>query len=203
MNDVKQYIESGILELYVLGLCDHEETQKIQLLAEKHTEIKKEIELIENALKKYAEKENAAPHPALKTLLMATIDYTERLKNGEAPSFPAELNASSTITDYSEWLNRKDMVAPENADEIFAKIIGHTEKMTTVIVWIKDHVPYETHDAHFEKFLILEGTCEIIMQKKTVALKAGDYYSVPLHSTHMVKVTSATPCKAIVQRVAA
>jgi mannose-6-phosphate isomerase-like protein (cupin superfamily) len=203
MKDARAYIESGILELYVLGATNAEETAEVEKMISSYEEIKKEVEEIRAALEKYAGAKSPAPHLAVKTLLFATLDYMERLKKGEEMSFPPELNENSNAADYNQWLQRKDMSPPPEAEDIFAKIIGHTHEMTSVIVWIKDYVPYEVHDDRFEKFLILEGTCDMITDEKTYQLKAGDYFCVPLHCRHMVKVTSATPCKAIVQRVAA
>ena len=48
--DVKAYIESGILELYIAGLLSDEENQEVYLLSELHPEIKEEILAIENAV---------------------------------------------------------------------------------------------------------------------------------------------------------
>ena len=87
--------------------------------------------------------------------------------------------------------------------DIFAKIIGYAPEVTTAIVWIKEMAPEETHTDEYEKFLIIEGTCDIVIEHKVHQLKAGDYFSIPLHANHHVVVTSEIPCKAILQRVAA
>ena len=201
--DVKKYIESGILEIYVLGLATKRESEEVERLAIAHPEIKKEILEIEIALEKYAQQNNTIPHPAIQPLLMATIDYTERLKSGESPSFPPVLNENSKIEDYHEWLSREDMIAASEFEEIYAKIIGYTPKVTSAIVWIKNMTPEEVHNDEHEKFLIVEGTCDITVGEKIHQLKAGDYFAIPLHENHQVKVTSAIPCKVILQRVAA
>ena len=75
--------------------------------------------------------------------------------------------------------------------------------MITAVIWIGQMAPDETHDDEHEKFLILEGTCDITVGNDVHHLKAGDYFAIPLHKTHMVKVTSDVPCKAILQRIAA
>jgi quercetin dioxygenase-like cupin family protein len=112
------------------------------------------------------------------------------------------LHEKSTIIDFDEWLNRTDMV-PKSSTDLFAKIIGYSAKATTAIVWIKDYAPQEVHDHEYEKFLIVEGTCNIIVGEEVHALIAGDYFSIPLHKSHLVQVTSTIPCKVILQRVAA
>ena len=201
--NIKEYIESGILELYVLGVASEEETLEIQKLAIIHPEIKNEIEEISLALQKYSEETAVTPHPSTKSMLMATIDYTERLEAGEPQTFPPVLNTNSKIVEYNEWLSRKDMVAPSDFDEVFVKIIGFTPEVTSAIVWIKNMAPEEVHTNEYEKFLILEGSCDITVGEKIHKLNAGDYFSIPLHINHYLTVTSNMPCKVILQRVAA
>lgn len=50
MMEVRAYIESGILELYVFGTLNDSETQEVAQMAEKHPEIKEEIISIEKAV---------------------------------------------------------------------------------------------------------------------------------------------------------
>ena len=58
MEDIKAYIESGILELYVLGDVTHEEKFEVEAMAVKHPAIKAELDEIEKSLELYA-KDNA------------------------------------------------------------------------------------------------------------------------------------------------
>lgn len=201
--NIKEYINSGLLEMYVLGIADEKECLEIEALALNNSEIKSEIREIEISLEKHAEINGIVPHPAMKTMLMATIDYTERLQNGELQSFPPVLNANSKIEDYSQWLIRKDMAVPEDFEGMFAKIIGYTAEVTSAIVWIKSIAPDEVHKKEYERFLIVEGTCDIIVDEKINQLFPGDYFEIPLFSDHRVIVTSPMPCKVILQRVAA
>lgn len=202
MFSVSQYIETGILELYVLGIAPNEERNEVERLALEHIEIQKEIEVIKASLENFADVHRLKPNPVIKPFLMATIDYTERLKNGETPSMPPLLSANSAITDYSQWLNRSDMVSLDTED-VFAKIIGYTPEAITAIVWLKDYAPHEVHDNEYERFLIVEGTCDIFVEDEIHQFVPGDYFAIPLHKKHMVKVTSSIPCKVILQRVAA
>ena len=95
------------------------------------------------------------------------------------------------------------MSTPPDLKDIHARIIGNTAEVTTAIVWIKDMAPPETHTNEIEKFLIVEGSCEIIVEKEVYQLVSGDFFAIPLYKSHMVKVTSDIPCKIILQRVAA
>ncbi|MCE3227972.1 MAG: hypothetical protein K0S32_2523 [Bacteroidetes bacterium] len=203
MKDLKEYIESGILELYVLGMAGADEMKEVEKMAAAHPEVENEIKLITQSLKSYSKATGAQANSTIKPMVLAVIDYQERMMAGEQPTVPPVLNQNSKPEDYSTWLKRKDMVLPDNASEIFAKLIGVTPEVTTAILWIRTETPYEIHDHEYERFLILEGTCEINVDDKIYGLKAGDYMSIPLHVGHFVKVTSSTPCKAILQRVAA
>ncbi|CAN5809899.1 hypothetical protein BH11BAC7_BH11BAC7_31350 [soil metagenome] len=203
MDKFSSYINSGILEAYVLGIGTPEENAVVEKLAIAHPEIKEELEQIEISLEQYASTHAVTPHATMKPLLFASIDYTERLQKGEAPSFPPLLNKNSKNSDYAAWTERPDMVVPADVENIFLKIIGHTPQATTAIVWIKEMAPDEIHHDEHESFLILEGTCDIKIGDKIHQLVPGDYLSIPLHTDHEVKVTSAVPCKVILERKAA
>lgn len=203
MNSIKEYIESGILELYVLGNITLLESTTVEVMASNHPEIAHEIDLIASSLNCYAYIAAKEPDPIIKPFLMATIDYSERLKNGEEMSFPPSLTPQSKISDFTEWLSRDDMVLHQKLTDLSAKIIGFTPEMITAIVWIKEMAPQEVHANQIEKFLIIEGTCDIVIEEEIHHLKAGDMLSIPLYKNHFVKVTSSIPCKVILQRAAA
>ena len=200
----KEYIDSGILETYVMGIASHSEREEVEMMAAENQDIREEIDAISGALEDYALAHAIKPSPMIKPLLMATIDYSERIKRGEPISFPPLLDQNSKAEDYSTWINRPDLdFSGSDEDHFFAKIIGSTPKMITVIIWINQETPWELHDREHERFLIIEGSCDILVGDKINHLVPGDYFDIPLHEHHMVKVTSYIPCKAILQRVAA
>lgn len=202
MDNISSYINSGILEAYVLGVASPEESDQVEQMASAHPEVREELDQLQISMEQYASKHRVQPHATMKPLLLATIDYSERLKNGEPAAFPPLLNANSKISDYAEWLDRPDMV-PAPGDDIFLKIIGYTPEVTTGIVWIKSMAPDEVHHDEHESFLIVEGTCDITIGDKVHKLVPGDYLTIPLHADHFVKVTSDIPCKVILERKAA
>jgi len=202
MTTGREYIDSGVLEQYVLGLTSPEQSIEVEQRAAADAAIRNEIDAISIAMEAYAMERAIQPDPIIKPFLLATIDYTERLKSGETVTVPPELNENSAIEDYGPWLKRADMVTP-GTENIHAKIIGYTAEAITAIVWIKDFAPQEVHDHEIEKFLIVEGTCDIIVGDTVHKLAAGDYFPIPLHKNHLVKVTSSIPCKIILQRMAA
>ena len=127
----------------------------------------------------------------------------ERLKNGETASFPPILNSQSRISDYQYWLSKPEMTLPDDFQDSYAKIIGANEIATTMIVWLTTEAPHEVHNNEYERFLIVEGSCELTIETEIHYLKSGDYIEIPLHVVHNLIVTSSIPCKVILQRVAA
>jgi anti-sigma-K factor RskA len=61
LEDIKAYIESGILELYVLGEVTQEERAQVEAMALKHPAIKAELDEIERSLESYAEENAVEP----------------------------------------------------------------------------------------------------------------------------------------------
>jgi mannose-6-phosphate isomerase-like protein (cupin superfamily) len=203
MQKISDYIESGILELYVMGMLSSIEAVEVEKMMALHPEVMQEVRTIEASLERYAQANAVQPHATVKPLLLATIDFMQRLEGGEAPADPPILNENSSAADYAEWIQREDFRNPAAIDDIHVKLIAHTPKATTAIVWIRYLAHDEVHNNEFEKFLILEGTCNIIVGNTTHPLKAGDYFQIPLHEDHRVEVTSSVPCKVVLQRVAA
>lgn len=203
MLNPQNFIDSGILELYVLGKTNLIESEEVLMMSNRYSEVFEEIIAIELSLEKYAMTNGVTVNVTIKPFVLATIDFTERLQNGELPSFPPLLNINSKIDDFSPWLIRSDMVLPLDFEEIHAKIIGYNQEAITAIIWLKSGSPVEIHDNEYEKFMILEGTCTITIDKEDFDLMAGDVLSIPLYKEHYLKVTSLIPCKAILQRIAA
>lgn len=203
MINIIEYIESGILELYVIGELSISEMAEVEAVVANHEEIRAELQEISEALEIYAQHNSFLPSPLIRPLLLATIDFSERIKNGEVNDNPPVLNEKSTIQDFAKWLDRPDMILPVDFKEIHVKIIGHSPKVITAIVWIKDGAPQEVHSDVLEKFLIIEGSCNIIIEDDVHQLTAGDFFSIPLYKKHYVDITSSILCKIILQRIAA
>jgi anti-sigma-K factor RskA len=73
VEDLKAYIESGILELYVLGDVTPEEKFQVEAMAAKHPAIKAELDEIERSLELYAKNEAVEPAPDLRHRVLNSI----------------------------------------------------------------------------------------------------------------------------------
>lgn len=67
----QEYIESGILETYVLGLATEEEAREVQRMMSAHPEVKEEVEAIEAALISHASLQANEPPASLREKIVA------------------------------------------------------------------------------------------------------------------------------------
>src|SRR5215207_9389777 len=72
--DTQQYISSGLIEMYVLGLCSEEEKAEIELLRRQHPEIKQAITNYELAVENNLQKYGATPPPSVDEKVLSQID---------------------------------------------------------------------------------------------------------------------------------
>jgi mannose-6-phosphate isomerase-like protein (cupin superfamily) len=201
-NPITKYIESGILELYILGELTSAEAEEVEQMAASYPAVRQELDAIRENLEQYALAHAVAPRPLMKSLFLATVDYMERLQNGEPIATPPLLRQSSRVADYASWINRPDFTLPPEVTDVYIKIIGHTPEITTALVWLLEQADSEVHEQEYERFLVVEGTCTVTAGADLFYLTPGDFYEVPLHTPHNIQVTSQEPCKVILQRVA-
>lgn len=81
MKDLKLYLESGILEQYVLNDLSVEERLDVENNARQFPEIRKEIEEIENALINYAKSNAIEPSEKVKINFLNTINNVDQENN--------------------------------------------------------------------------------------------------------------------------
>lgn len=192
--DIEDYISSGILEKFVLGRLDEAECATILTLAEQHPAIKEELESIEMSMEVFARAYSVTPPPLLQQDIFAAIKKAE---------IPPALNASSSVSDYSYWLNKFE--DPTDYEDMHMEIIDESPEAKMVIAWIKNGEPDHLHTDYTEIFLIAEGTCRATINGVTSDYGVGDYVEFPIDKRHSYEVTSKHPMKVIaslVQRAA-
>ena len=91
MEDIKAYIESGILELYVLGDVTPEEKRQVEEMAAKHPAIKAELDEIERSMELYAEANAVEPAADLRERILNSIvtNYADDSTFDEQSEYPA------------------------------------------------------------------------------------------------------------------
>ncbi|HUM46296.1 MAG TPA: anti-sigma factor [Chitinophagales bacterium] len=71
--NTKEYIESGVLDLYVSGLLSIEEMRDVELKACQNADIKTELVSLQSAMERFAFKYAVAPRPEVKEKVMKAI----------------------------------------------------------------------------------------------------------------------------------
>ena len=79
--EIKDIISSGVLELYVLGMANEQETAEVNALAKKYPEVAAEISAIESGLEAYARAYSIEPDRSVKEKIFAEINTSTQKKD--------------------------------------------------------------------------------------------------------------------------
>lgn len=129
--NIQAYIESGILEEYVLGTVTPQEKQEVECMSHIYPEIKEELLRTESALEEYALKHQATPPPSLKESIFAQMNF-------EAP---AEEETQAGEIAEEKTVSLSDTTATAQPVEPEARVIDHAfdrvETQVVTPVWAK------------------------------------------------------------------
>lgn len=194
MSKVQDFINSGILDEYCLGLLLPDEIREVERMAGLYP-------AVQQAIDRRFQKS--------KTRKIQPITPNKRLKNrilsqlGESPVFDStNLPLINVYSDSDQWQRTIASILPTREfRNLYLHPLRETDGVAQFILWAKQEVKPEHHQDEQESFLILEGECECRIGGETVRLSAGDYVDIPLDVEHTVRVLSPEPVKAIIQRV--
>jgi len=96
VEDIKAYIESGILELYVLGDVSHAEKLQVEEMRSKHPAIKAELDEIEHSMELYAAENAVKPNDHLRDRILNSM-LTNFGDDNNFPSKTAPLAAAKVV----------------------------------------------------------------------------------------------------------
>ena len=101
MENLKAYIESGVLELYVLGDLSPEEALQVEEMASQNPEVSAEIAAIEQAMEQYAMRNAIEPAAHVEASLFNKLGIGEEepivtASNTETPNAPKIIKLEST-----------------------------------------------------------------------------------------------------------
>jgi len=88
--DTRAYIESGIIESYVLGLADAEEAAELEMLCKKYDDIQKALDEFEALMKAHAFDNAITPAAAVKDRIMHALaeDFAKEENENIVPVIP-------------------------------------------------------------------------------------------------------------------
>jgi anti-sigma-K factor RskA len=81
--NIQEYIQSGVLEQYALGLLSTEEMHDVEEKACLHSEIKVELQKVESSLEEFAKINSVNPRPEIKARIMSAIENVPVQKKKE------------------------------------------------------------------------------------------------------------------------
>lgn len=95
--DIQAYIESGILEQYVLHLLSDQERTEVEQVLAKYPEIKAELNAIEAALQQYAEADALPLREGFAQDVLHKIDELAAAETAKTKSSPSKVEPSNSI----------------------------------------------------------------------------------------------------------
>ncbi len=90
--EIKEFIASGVLELYVLGELSETESTEVMHMAAKHPEVAAELKDIELGLESVLQKLGKQPNTDLRESILQSVNYTTVAEVGETPVIPLHSN---------------------------------------------------------------------------------------------------------------
>ena len=197
--DIKYYLESGIIEDYCLEVLSESESKEVFQLSTQFPEIKNAILEYQNTLEKFAKAQSQQPPLELKNKLLSLVDnlLLEESISIENPPLISKYSNSKLWLDFA-----KPLLPAEASDDIHLKVLQEDSNVFLTIIWTKTDILSEVHENEQESFLILEGECECFVGDKRYVLGPGDYFEVPMFTSHNVNLLTPKVL-AILQRIAA
>ena len=121
--NIQAYIESGILEEYVLGTVSPQEKQEVECMSHIYPEIKEELLRTESALEEYALKHQTAPPASLKESLFAKMNFDS--PDAQKPDEEFAVEESNVAKNISNDIRNGDFVEiPVPIDSADKKVIS-------------------------------------------------------------------------------
>ena len=200
--EIKEFISSGIIEMYCMGLASDEEVKQVEKFALESKEVRDEILSVSETLNQYALSVSKNPSATLKNKIVNYIINAEKEK--QKIQFPPRLTNKSTVSEWIKYISDNNIVHPDNYEEAFLLDLPGNEKQTTYIAWAKKGaVVEETHDNEDEYLFMLKGYCSVTVNGKIGYYREGDIVFIPGKALHRAEVLSDEPMILIGQRIAA
>ena len=197
--NVREYIESGILQNYCLGLLSEHERVEVEEMCMQYPIIQKELITLQKALEQYSESTAVAPTEGLQQEIWQILENINKERHTDLNDLPI----INKYSDYRHWKRIIQPLVPEevNGDTEKIQMLRHDHKITQVFFISSKAIPDETHEQEQESFIVLEGECECCIEDKIIRLGPGGFIEIPMYTHHDVK--AITPYViAIMQRIA-
>ena len=187
---LRDFLESGIIEMYCMGIASEDEKMLVETFAHNHIEVREEIEAVNRALQSYASAEQKTPAVSLKEKIMAAI-------------LPPLLKENHELKTWMSYLKENAISTTQNFDELFVMDLPSSEKQITYLAWAnKGTTLEESHESEDEYLLMLSGSCSITCNGITQLYHKGEIVFIPKNTIHKA-VALSNDMLLLGQRIAA
>lgn len=196
---IKEYISSGVIELYVLNALPPEEMKAVQAMADSNREVAEEILHVQDSINAYTMAYSREPKPSLRNEILKALA-------NEIPDiqFPPRLTKLSTTEEWITYLSDNSIEKPAHDELIHLRYLPGNQEQATYVAWAKKGaVVEESHCDEDEYLLMLQGYCSVTIDGKLGYYRAGEIAFIPKGAMHRAEVLSYEPMIIIGQRLVA
>jgi quercetin dioxygenase-like cupin family protein len=184
LNDIKKYIESGVLEEYCLGTLKEADQAYLIQMTMLYPEVKAELDAVELAFETLSAATAVEPASHIKQNILTALGFDEVLNINDLPVLSHSVNPHP-------WLTAFGHLIPENPTEDFLMhIIRQDDIVQQMLITGNTDVPDEEHGDFYESLYVLKGHCECTVGEDFYALGPGDFIEIPLHVKHDIKLVT-------------
>lgn len=127
--DTKEYISSGILETYILGVASAQEKQEVECLSQIYPEIKQELDQQANVLENYLAEQSVNPSSHLRDKIMSQVDHLAQKENESAQVIDLHKEQDGRRQNpYIYWVAAASLIFIIFGYYHFNKLLGDREK---------------------------------------------------------------------------
>ena len=200
MTEIDKFIDSGILNAYVLGQLSEREAAQVEEKAAAHPEIHRALTALQDGMNAYLSQYNKAIPGHLKEKLKQQFDSMTKLIQLNDDLRLDSFVAINESADYLLWNNITRLIEPPEDYDVYMHDLYQDEAQSLALLWIKSKVPEEVHETVHERVLVLEGRCTGRLGDERVELQEGDFWRIPLHVPHTLEVHPGESVKLLLMR---
>ncbi len=198
MEEVRTYLESGVIEAYCLGQLTTEEIREVDRIAGKFPAVRVEIFRTERTLQQLT-----TPSPERQARKKNILDNLHQLQLEQEMSLE-NLPLITPYSDYRKWLATVRDLQPEYHEAgLQFYILRNSPDLLQNLTWLDDFLEEDGHaaDEFEESFLVLEGECACNIGGEPIRLGPGGYLKIPANTIHSIRnLRPGQPLIGIIQR---
>lgn len=192
-SEIEEYIDSGLLEEYCLGVLPSEIASKVESAVLASAVLQEFVANQKDRL------QGRASEKSLSKIWQKIVPEVRQEAETRHEAHSLVLSKNTRLENLREELQAIDF--PDSSQNISLVPFRQFLEFEQFLIKVRKFVPEETHDHLLESFFIVDGACTCKVGSESRELSEGDFLEIPLHTPHSVVVTSSQPVTAVLQRV--